>query len=57
MSKDFNPYIDNGGTLVGIAGEDYVVLACDTRLAETEKYNILSRNISKIFEVNLFDLK
>jgi len=30
----FNPYSMNGGTIVGIAGEDYALIASDTRLCE-----------------------
>ena len=45
----FDPYVDNGGTVVGIAGENYVILASDTRLSD--KYVIRSRNISRLYEV------
>ncbi|SCV14263.1 Proteasome subunit beta type-6 [Nakaseomyces glabratus] len=37
----FNPYSDNGGTILGIAGEDFAVLAGDTR--HTTDYSINSR--------------
>ena len=45
----FEPYVDNGGTVVGITGRNYAIIASDTRLSES--YFIRSRNISKIFEV------
>lgn len=45
----FNPYTDNGGTVLGIAGEDFAVLAGDTR--QVEGYSINSRYEPKIFNV------
>ncbi|CDK27059.1 unnamed protein product [Kuraishia capsulata CBS 1993] len=45
----FNPYSDNGGTILGIAGEDFAVLAGDTR--QSEGYSIQSRSMSKVFDV------
>lgn len=45
----FNPYSDNGGTVLGIAGEDFAVLAGDTRLVSG--YSIDSRYEPKIFDV------
>lgn len=41
----FSPYEMNGGTVVGIAGDDYCVIATDTRL--TQGYSILSRKEPK----------
>ena len=38
----FNPYEMNGGTLVAVAGEDFAIIASDTRLSEG--YSILSRD-------------
>lgn len=45
----FNPYTDNGGTVLGISGADFAVLAGDTR--HTSGFNIGSR-----FEPRLFDV-
>lgn len=44
----FNPYSDNGGTILGIAGEKFVVLAGDTR--HTTDYSINSRYEPKVFD-------
>jgi hypothetical protein len=48
----FEPYADNGGTVVGIAGRDYCMIAADTRLADG--YGISSRNISRIYKARAF---
>lgn len=45
----FNPYNDNGGTVLGIAGKDFCILAGDTR--HSSGFSIQSR-----FEPRLFDL-
>ncbi|KAK6200162.1 proteasome subunit [Scheffersomyces amazonensis] len=45
----FNPYSDNGGTVLGIAGEDFAVLAGDTR--QVEGYSIHTRYQPKVFDV------
>ncbi|CAI5759333.1 unnamed protein product [Candida verbasci] len=45
----FNPYSDNGGTVLGIAGKDFAVLAGDTR--QSEGYSIQSRYEKKIHNV------
>ena len=50
VTAKFEPYADNGGTVVGIAGRDYAIIAADTRLSEN--YMIRSRNVTKIFEVS-----
>ena len=49
-SNKFDPYVDNGGTIVGISGRNFAIIASDSRLSES--YIIRSRNVSKIFEVS-----
>lgn len=48
IEHQFNPYSDNGGTILGIAGEDFAVLAGDTR--HTSGYSINSRYEPKVFD-------
>ncbi|CAG0898450.1 unnamed protein product [Darwinula stevensoni] len=45
----FSPYMDNGGSTVAIAGEDYVIIATDTRLSAG--FQILSREQPKLFRL------
>ena len=45
-SNDFNPYVNNEGTTMAIAGKDYVIVAADKRLSYS--YSIVSRDTSKI---------
>lgn len=52
---EFDPYADNSGTIVGIAGRDYCILAADTRMPE--QYYIRSRNLTRLFQVCLLGLK
>lgn len=42
----FSPYMENGGTSIAIAGDDFVMIASDTRL--TRGFNILSRDQGKV---------
>lgn len=49
--RRFSPYSDNGGSVVAIAGEDYVVVASDTRLSGNG-YSILSREQPKLFRLS-----
>lgn len=48
--NEFNPYVDNGGSLIAIAGLNYSIIACDTRLSEG--YYIRSRNVSRIYDLD-----
>ncbi|EEH37945.1 proteasome component C5 [Paracoccidioides lutzii Pb01] len=45
----FNPYTDNGGSTLGIAGEDYAILAGDTR--SVTGYSINTRYSPKLFKI------
>lgn len=49
IEHKFNPYSDNGGTILGIAGKDFAVLAGDTR--HTTDYSINSRYEPKVFHI------
>jgi 20S proteasome alpha/beta subunit len=45
----FDPYENNGGTCVAVAGDGYCVVAADTRLSVG--YSILTRDHSKICQL------
>jgi 20S proteasome subunit beta 6 len=49
--RRFSPYSDNGGSTVAIAGEDFCVIASDTRLSG-HGYAILSREQPKLFKLS-----
>ncbi|XP_013791688.1 proteasome subunit beta type-1-like [Limulus polyphemus] len=46
----FSPYADNGGSIVAIAGEDYAVIASDTRLSAG--FSIYTREQSKLYKLS-----
>eukprot|EP01113_Clastostelium_recurvatum_P017261 TRINITY_DN201_c0_g1_i3.p1 TRINITY_DN201_c0_g1~~TRINITY_DN201_c0_g1_i3.p1 ORF type:complete len:236 (+),score=58.42 TRINITY_DN201_c0_g1_i3:86-793(+) len=43
----FNPYTNNGGTTLGVAGADFAILAADTRMSDGG-YGINTRHYTKI---------
>ena len=47
--NQYNPYVNNEGTAMAIAGKDYVIVAADKRLSYS--YSIVSRNTSKICQL------
>jgi len=49
--RRFSPYSENGGSVVAIAGEDYCVVASDTRLSG-DGYSIFSRETPKLFKLS-----
>ncbi|KAF8206546.1 proteasome subunit [Mycena galopus ATCC 62051] len=49
MGRHFNPYSDNGGTILAIAGKDFSVIAGDTR--QSEGYSIQTRYAPKVFRL------
>lgn len=46
---EFSPYTDNGGTAAAICGDDYVIVATETRLASG--YYVYTRDQPKIFQL------
>jgi 20S proteasome subunit beta 6 len=49
QTRSFNPYTENGGTILAIAGEDFSVIAGDTR--QSEGYSIQTRYAPKVFRL------
>jgi len=45
----WSPYVNNGGTCVAVAGDDFVVIAADTRVSEG--YSICTRNQTKVIQL------
>ncbi|XP_065844656.1 proteasome subunit beta type-1-B-like [Oscarella lobularis] len=43
----FSPYVLNGGTIFGVSGDDFALIASDTRLSEG--FRIHSRDVPKIY--------
>ena len=52
MQRQFNPYSDNGGTILAIAGADFTVIAGNTR--QSEGYSIQTRYAPKVFRLCVF---
>ncbi|TGZ38200.1 hypothetical protein CRM22_011302 [Opisthorchis felineus] len=51
MSGGFYPYSANGGTVMGISGDDFALLASDTRLCAEDRYFIYSRNSPHLYKM------
>ncbi|KAJ3518189.1 hypothetical protein NLJ89_g35 [Agrocybe chaxingu] len=49
VQRSFNPYTENGGTILAIAGADFSVIAGDTR--QSEGYSIQTRYAPKVFRL------
>jgi 20S proteasome subunit beta 6 len=49
QARPFNPYSENGGTILAIAGADFTVIAGDTR--QSEGYSIQTRYAPKVFRL------
>lgn len=49
QQRQFNPYTENGGTILAIAGADFSVIAGDTR--QSEGYSIQTRYAPKVFRL------
>jgi len=49
MEHRWSPYADNGGTCMGVSGEDYAVVVADTRMSTG--YRIHTRNSSKVTQL------
>lgn len=47
--RAFNPYTENGGTILAISGADFSVIAGDTR--QSEGYSIQTRYAPKVFRL------
>jgi len=49
IQRHFNPYSENGGTILAIAGADFSVIAGDTR--QSEGFSIQTRYAPKVFRL------
>ena len=52
QQRSFNPYTENGGTILAIAGADFSVIAGDTR--QSEGYSIQTRYAPKVFRLYVY---
>ncbi|XP_076248157.1 proteasome beta6 subunit [Calliopsis andreniformis] len=48
--RSFNPYADNGGSVIALAGDDFCVIAADTRLSAG--LSIYTREQQKLFPLS-----
>ena len=51
QQRQFNPYAENGGTILAVAGADFTVIAGDTR--QSEGYSIQTRYAPKVFRLSV----
>jgi len=51
QQRRFDPYTENGGTILAVAGADFTVIAGDTR--QSEGYNIQTRYAPKVFRLSV----
>jgi 20S proteasome subunit beta 6 len=47
--EQYNPYVNNNGSVIALKGKDYIMIAADSRLSVG--YSILSRDAQKIFKL------
>ncbi len=50
MTRHFEPYQNNGGTVVAVSGKDYSIVASDTRYGLG--YSIPARYVSRVLKLN-----
>lgn len=48
-TRQFQPYENNGGTVVAVSGKDYTIVASDTRLGSG--YSVPSRYVSRVLKL------
>lgn len=48
--KQFNPYANNGGSVLALAGDDFAIIAADTRLSTG--FSIYTRQQEKLFPLS-----
>lgn len=46
--RGFSPYADNGGSVVAVSGEDFAILAADTRLSQSGSYLVMTRSQDRL---------